>query len=120
MLDNLSIIFQSATISWSIERDTRDAVAFGEQLFLDLDVASDAVRRTQALMIKIGAARKRQRVFAGGEPRLGPISLPKIVRGIRPPIFVGTQPGSSALDLTSFQRRAKANASKMSQSLLSA
>src|ERR1700730_9282428 len=64
----------------SIERYARDASALGQQLFLSPEVSRYRVRRTEALMIKISAARSRQLVLARGKPRLGYAPLMKVVR----------------------------------------
>src|SRR5215470_276358 len=102
------------------EPDAGNPGAFTQQLILNLDVPSDRVGLAGLLMVKISARRSRQLVLARGEPRLGDTALLKIVRRRTAPIFVGTHPGSSALELRSFQRRATAKASKTSHSLLSA
>ena len=104
----------------SRKRNAGDAAALGEQLLLGFDIVRDRVRRTRALMIEIPARRSRQFDVASGEPRLGITPLLEIIRADGPPIFVATHPGSKALDRTSFQCRATANASRTSQSLLSA
>ena len=54
-----------------------------------------------------------------GEPGLGGVALFEVVGGGGPPIRVGTQPGSTAWLITSGQRRARARASAVTNSLLS-
>ncbi len=74
----------------------------------------------RAAVVEIAAGPSGSGVVAGGQPDLGLDAQVEVVGGVGPPMRVGTQPGSTALEGTWGQRLARAKASVTSSSLDSA
>ena len=71
----------------------------------------------RAAVVEIAAGPSGSGVVAGGQPDLGLDAQVEVVGGVGPPMRVGTQPGSTALEGTPGQRLARAKASVTSSSL---
>src|SRR6266436_1729457 len=87
------------------ERDAGDPAAFRQQLVLDLYVPCDRIRLAKLLVVEIFAGRPRHRSSLVASQAWVTCAFCMLPGADGPPILVGTQPGSSALDKTFFQRR---------------
>src|SRR5215211_6406835 len=77
------------------------------------------MRPAPTLVVPVAAAGARVSVVAGGQPFLGQVPQPQIIRCARPPILVGTHPGSTALLSVAGHRPATAAINVVTSNLLS-